>query len=117
MAILLAAIGIYGLLAYAVTLRRREIGIRMALGSSRTRVTRLVLRQAARMVLGGLIPGIAGAWAAAHAVRSFLYGVTALDPLAIVAAAAVLALTAGLAAALPAWRAARVDPMEVLRVE
>jgi ABC-type antimicrobial peptide transport system permease subunit len=67
------------------------------------------------MVLGGLIPGIAGAWAAAHAVRSFLYGVTALDPLAIAAAAAVL--TAGLAAALPAWRAARVDPMEVLRVE
>jgi putative ABC transport system permease protein len=117
MALLLAAIGIYGLLAYAVTLRRREIGIRMALGSSRTRVTRLVLRQAARMVLWGVIPGIAGAWAAAHAVRSFLFGVTALDPLAIAAAAGVLALTAAVAAAIPAWRAARVHPMEVLRVE
>jgi putative ABC transport system permease protein len=117
MALLLAAIGIYGLLAYAVTLRRREIGIRMALGSTRSGVTRLVLHQAARMVLWGVIPGIAGAWAAAHAVRSFLFGVTALDPLAIATAAAVLALTAGLSAAIPAWRAARVHPMEVLRVE
>jgi len=117
MALLLAAIGIYGLLACAVTLRRREIGIRMALGSSRTRVTRLVLRQAARMVLWGVVPGIAGAWFAAHAVRSFLFGVQTFDPLAIGATAAVLAFTAAMAAVVPAWRAARVDPMEVLRVE
>jgi putative ABC transport system permease protein len=117
MALLLAAIGIYGLLAYAVTLRRREIGIRMALGSSRTGAARLVLQQAGRMVLWGVIPGIAGAWAAGHAVQSFLFGVKALDPPAIGASAAVLAATAALAAAIPAWRAVQVDPMEVLREE
>lgn len=117
MALLLAAIGIYGLLAYAVTLRRREIGIRMALGSSRTGVARLVLRQAAYMVLWGVIPGVAGAWAAEHAVRSFLFGVKSIDPLAIVAAVVVLAMSAAIAAAIPAWRAARVHPMEVLRIE
>lgn len=115
--LLLAAIGIYSLLAYAVTLRRREIGIRMALGSSRAHVTRLVLRQAARMILWGFVPGIAGAWLAARAVRSFLFGVRTLDPLTIAAVAAVLAFTAAVAAAVPSWRAARVDPMEVLRVD
>jgi len=117
MALLLAAIGIYGLLAYTVTLRRKEIGIRMALGSSRTGVARLVLKQAGRTVLWGVIPGIAGAWAAEHTVRSFLFGVQALDPLAVGSAAIMLALTAGMAAAIPAWNAARVDPMEVLRIE
>lgn len=117
MALLLAAIGIYGLLAYVVTLRRREIGIRVALGSSRTGVARLVLRQAAYMVLWGVIPGIAGAWAAEHAVRSFLFGVKGIDPLAIVASVVVLAMSAAIAAAVPAWRAARVDPMEVLRID
>ena len=117
MALLLAAIGIYGMLAYAVTLRRREIGIRMALGSSRVGVTKLILSQAGRMVLIGIVPGLAGAWAAGHAVRSFLFGVKPLDPVTLVAAIAVLLLTGVIAAALPAWRAARVDPMEVLRVE
>jgi len=117
MALLLAAIGIYGLLAYTVATRRREIGIRMALGSSRSGAARLVLRQAGRTVLWGVIPGIAGAWAAGHAVRSFLFGVKALDPLAMGTSAAVLAATAVIAAAIPAWRAVRVDPMEVLRDE
>ena len=117
MALLLAAIGIYGMLAYAVTLRRREIGVRMALGSSRLGVTRLVLRQAGRMVLIGIIPGLAGAWAAGHAVRSFLFGVKPLDPASLAAAVAVLLLTGTMAAALPAWRATRVDPMEALRTE
>ncbi|MFT4113925.1 ADOP family duplicated permease [Silvibacterium sp.] len=117
MALVLAAVGIYGMLAYTVNARRREIGVRMALGSSRTGVSRLVLQQAARMVAWGLVPGIAGAWAAEHAVRSFLFGVKPLDPLALAGTAAVLAMTAAVAAALPAWRAARVDPMEVLRVE
>lgn len=117
MALLLAAIGIYGLLAYAVTLRRREIGIRMALGSSRAGVARLILQQSGRMVLWGVIPGIAGALAAEHALRSFLFGVRDLDPVAITMSAAVLAATAAIAAAVPAWRAVRIDPMEVLRVE
>lgn len=117
MALLLAAIGIYALLAYAVTLRQREIGIRMALGCSRTGVTRLILGQAARLVLWGLLPGIAGAWVAEHAIRSFLFGVKALDPLALGTSVALLAATAAIAAAVPAWRAAQVDPMEVLRIE
>jgi len=117
MALFLAAIGIYGLFAYAVTLRRREIGIRMALGSSRTGITGLILSHAGRLLFWGLIPGIAGAWLAGHAVRSFLFGVKALDPPAVIASAALLALVAALAASVPAWRAARVDPMEVLRAE
>ncbi|WP_446743109.1 FtsX-like permease family protein [Silvibacterium acidisoli] len=116
-ALVLAAIGIYGMLAYTVNSRRREIGVRMALGSSRTGVSQLVLRQAARMVAWGLIPGIAGAWAAEHWVRSFLFGVKPLDPLAVTLSAAILGLTAAIAAAVPAWRAAKVDPMEILRVE
>ena len=117
LALLLAAIGIYGILAYAVTLRRREIGVRMALGSSRTGVTRLVLRHAGRLVLIGIPPGLAGAWAAGHTVRSYLFGVTPLDPATLAAAAALLLLTAAVAAALPAWRAAQIHPMEVLRLE
>ena len=74
-ALILSSVGIYGVLAYSVALRRREIGIRMALGSTRTAAAGLVVRQAGKMVLLGLVPGIAGAWAAGHAVRSFLYGV------------------------------------------
>ena len=116
-ALLLAAIGIYGMLSYAVTLRRREIGIRMALGSSRSGATQLVLRQAGRMVVAGVLPGLAGAWAAGHAVRSFLFGVQPLDPAALLEAVAVLLLAGVVAAALPAWRAARTEPSEVLRQE
>jgi ABC-type antimicrobial peptide transport system permease subunit len=117
MALILAAIGIYGILAYTVNTRRREMGVRMALGSSRPGVARLILLQAARMVAWGLVPGVLGAWAAEHAVRSFLFGVKLLDPPAFVASIAVLAITAAIAAALPAWRAMRIDLMEVLRVE
>lgn len=117
MALLLAAIGIYAMLSYTVTIRRREIGVRMALGSSRSRVTTLVLRQAGWMVLAGVIPGLAGAWAAGRAVRTLLFGVKPLDPKSLVTAIAVLLLTGMVAAVLPAWRAALVDPMEVLRIE
>ena len=116
-ALLLSAIGIYGVLAYAVTLRRKEIGIRMALGSSRGSVIQLVMKRAAWMVLFGVLPGLAGAWFAARAVKSFLFGVTALDPITEVTVALVLLLVAALAASIPAWRAARVDPMQALRTE
>lgn len=116
-ALILSAIGIYGVLAYSVALRRKEIGIRMALGCSRARVTRLVLQQAGVMVLFGLIPGAAGAWIAGHAVKSFLFRVKALDPLTLGAVAVVLLLVSAIAAIIPALRAAQVDPIEALRVE
>lgn len=116
-ALALAAIGIYGVLAYSVAQRRKEIGIRMALGSSRAGVTRLVVRQAGAMVLWGLVLGVAGAWPAGRAVKSFLFGVKALDAWTLGAAAAVLLLVCAVAATVPAWRAAQVDPMEALRTE
>lgn len=117
MALLLAAVGIYGMLAYAVTLRRREIGIRMTLGSSRSGVTRLILAQAGWLIFAGVVPGLAAALVAGHAVRSFLFGVQPLDPASLAAAVALLLLAGMVAAVFPAWRAARVDPMEVLRTE
>lgn len=117
MALLLAAVGIYGMLAYAVTLRRREIGIRMTLGSSRSGVTGLILAQAGWLIFAGVVPGLAAALVAGHAVRSFLFGVQPLDPASLAAAVALLLLAGMVAAVFPAWRAARVDPMEVLRTE
>jgi ABC-type antimicrobial peptide transport system permease subunit len=116
-ALILSAVGIYGVLGYSVALRRREIGIRMALGSTRAAAAGLVALQAGKMVLLGLVPGIAGAWAAGHAVRSFLYGVRALDAETLVAAGAVLLLASASAALFPAIRAAQVDPVETLRTE
>lgn len=116
-ALVLSAIGLYGVLAYSVTLRRREIGVRLALGSSRASVTGLVTRQAAAMVFFGLIPGLIGAWAAGRAVRSFLFGVQALDPVSLLSAGIVLLIVASIAALAPALRAASVDPVETLRVE
>jgi predicted permease len=116
-ALILSAVGIYGVLAYSVALRRREIGIRMALGSNRQRAAGLVMSQAGRMVLLGLIPGIAGAWAAGYGVRSFLYGVHALDAEAVAGAGAALLLVASVATFVPAIRAAQVDPVETLRTD
>jgi putative ABC transport system permease protein len=116
-ALLLAAIGIYGVLSYTVAQRRREIGIRMALGSSRSGATKLVVRQAGMMVLLGVAIGCAAAWPAGRAVRSFLFGVGALDPWAFSVTAGVLLVVSVIAAMAPAWRAARVNPMEVLRAE
>lgn len=116
-AMILSAVGIYGVLAYSVALRRREIGIRMALGSTRGEAAGLVASQAGRMVLVGLAFGIAGAWAAGRAVQSFLFGVKALDSLTISATAALLLVVSAAAAFFPAMRAAKVDPVETLRAE
>lgn len=116
-ALILSAVGIYGVLAYSVALRRREIGIRMALGSTRLRAAGVVVQQAGKMVLLGLIPGIAGAYAAGYAVRSFLYGVKVFDAEALVGASAVLLLVLSSATLIPALRAAQVDPAETLRTE
>jgi hypothetical protein len=116
-ALLLAAVGIYGVLAYSVAQRKREIGIRMALGSSRAGAMRLVARQAAGMVLAGLALGFAGSWPAGKAISSFLFGVQVVDAPTWIASAAVLLAVCAVAAAAPAWRAAQVDPMEALRME
>jgi predicted lysophospholipase L1 biosynthesis ABC-type transport system permease subunit len=116
-ALLLAAVGIYGVLAYSVTQRTREIGIRMALGSSRARTVSLVLRQIGLTAAAGLLFGMAGVWPAGLAVRSFLFGVRPLDLPTLIVTACLLLLACALAAAAPAWRAARVDPIEALRAE
>ncbi len=116
-ALLLAAVGIYGVLAYSVAQRTREIGIRMALGSTRQGAMKLVLRQAAVMVAAGLAIGFVCAWPAGRAVRSFLFGVKPLDPLTLIATALVLLVVCACAAAVPAYRATQVDPIEALRAE
>ena len=116
-ALALAAVGIYGVLAYSVAARTREIGIRMALGSTRQAAMRLVLRQAAFMVAVGLALGAAGAWPAGRAVRAFLFGVPLMDPFTLAAVTLLLLAVCCFAAAVPAWRATQVDPMEALRTE
>lgn len=116
-ALLLALLGIYGVLAYSVSLRQQEFGIRIALGSDKTSLMRLVARQAALPVLGGIVAGLALAFAATRLVRSLLYETSAADPAAVAASIALLLGAALLAALVPAHRAAQTDPMEVLRNE
>jgi len=117
LALLLAAVGLYGVLAYNVARRRNEIGIRMALGASSPAVLRMVLREAGSLAISGLALGAAGALAAGRLVATFLYGLEPGDPATLIAAVAVLAGVASLAAYLPARRAASVDPMTALRDE
>jgi putative ABC transport system permease protein len=116
-ALVLAAIGIYGVVAFLVTQRTREIGIRMALGARGADVLRLVLRQGMFPVLLGAMAGVLGAVAATKAIRSMLFGVTPLDPVSLAVAPALLAAVALLACYLPARRATRVDPLVALRDE
>jgi len=117
LALTLVSVGLYGLLAYTVARRTKEIGIRMALGAQRRRVVMLVLNGAARLVAIGIVVGLPAAWAASRWVQSMLFGLTPTDPTAIVGATLLLALVAQLAAYLPAWRASRVDPLTALRHE
>jgi len=116
-ALLLALLGVYGVLAYSVSLRQQEFGIRIALGSDKSRLTALVLRQAAWPVLTGAAAGLVLAFVAARWVRSLLYQTQPVDPVAIAGSLALLIGAATLAAVLPARRAARIDPIEVLRNE
>jgi putative ABC transport system permease protein len=116
-AALMAALGLYGVLAHAVTDQRREIGIRMALGARRGDVVSLTLRSALSMLLVGLAGGLAGAFALTRALKSLLYEVSTLDPAAIALACVLMTLVGLLAALIPASRAAGVDPMTVLREE
>ena len=116
-ALLLAALGLYGVLNHGVTQRFREIGVRVALGAQRADIVNLVLGQAGRLLAAGLALGVPIAFGVASLVRSQLFGVPAFDAVAISAALLVLAGSAGLAAYLPAARAARLDPSKTLRYE
>jgi putative ABC transport system permease protein len=114
-ALLLAALGIYGVVAYGVTLRRRELGIRMALGARAGEVRRLVVWQGLRPVALGLMCGMAAALAAGSLVRTLLFGIRATDGLTLASVGAALALVATLACLLPAHSAAGIEPSRVLR--
>ncbi len=116
-ALLLALLGIYGVMSFQVNRRRRELGIRMALGAQRSQIMRLVLRQGARLTVLGLVLGLAGAWGITRLLGSFLVGVSAGDPMTFVGATLLLVTAAVSACWLPARRAARVDPMVALRGE
>ena len=116
-ATLIATCGLYGLMAYAVTQRRREIGVRMALGADRRDVLRLVLTRALRIVVAGLIVGLAGAAGVTRVLQTFLFGVTPTDPIAFTIVTLLLMAVGLMAAWLPARRAARIDPWAALRAE
>ncbi len=116
-AMLLAAVGIYGVIAYSVAQRTREIGIRMALGAQRTDMLRMVLRQSLSVVVVGLVIGLAAAFAATRLLASLLYGVGANDLFTYASVVFLLGATAFLASYIPARRAMKVDPMEALRYE
>ena len=116
-ATLIATCGIYGLMAYAVTQRRREIGVRMALGAEGRDVVRLVLTHALRVVAAGVMLGLAGAVGMTRVLRTFLFGVTPTDPLAFTAVTLALVAVCLTAAWIPARRATRIDPVAALRAE
>jgi hypothetical protein len=116
-AALLTAVGLYGLLACVVAQRRREIGIRMALGAQTADIGILVGRQALAMVAGGIVVGLGAAAAAARLMRSLLYGVAPSDPRSLVAAAVFVALVAAVAMAIPVARATHIEPAAALRQE
>jgi ABC-type antimicrobial peptide transport system permease subunit len=117
LALILASIGLYGVMALIVTQRTREMGIRFALGASRGDVLWLVLGQGAVLVGIGLVAGLLGAFVASRALRSVLYDVAPLDPAALISALLTLSLVALIACFLPARRASLVDPIEALRME
>jgi len=117
LAVVLALIGIYGITAYAVTQRTRELGLRMAIGARPAEVVGLLLKENLWLVLGGLVVGTTGAALATRALRSMLFGVSMLDAITFVGAALVLGGVAMLATYVPARRAARIDPMVALRYE
>jgi ABC-type antimicrobial peptide transport system permease subunit len=117
LALLLASIGLYGIMAYTVARRRNEIGVRIALGAEFGRVVRMVLGEVGRIVIAGVVIGSALSLATARLIKAFIYGMTPTDPATFIGSAALLLAVGILAAALPAWRAARLDPVATLREE
>ena len=117
LSLLLAAVGLYGVLSYLVTQRTTEIGIRIALGARRGHLLQLVMLDGLRPALIGLVLGIAGSVAATQLIRSVLYATRPLDAVVFVSVIATLLLVAAIACLIPAWRAARVDPIQALRAE
>jgi putative ABC transport system permease protein len=116
-ALLITVIGMYGMLAYSVTERTREMGIRMALGAQRGNVLRLVIKQGLRLVAIGVVIGLLGAWGLTRLMSTLLFGVTPTDWVTLVAVVGTLALVALIACYIPARRATRVDPLVALREE
>jgi putative ABC transport system permease protein len=117
LALLLAAVGIYGALSYSVSQRTREIGVRMALGAQTGDVLRMVLAQGLKITLGGIALGFVAALGLSRFISSLLYGVRASDPLTYASVALLLALVALVACFIPARRATKVDPVITLRAE
>jgi predicted permease len=116
-ALFLAMVGLYGLMAYAVKQRTSEIGVRMALGASRTQVLTMVLGDGMKLVISGLIVGLVGALAITRILANFLYNVRPVDPLTFIAVPVLLLLVTTAACAIPGWRAAEVDPIQALRCD
>jgi putative ABC transport system permease protein len=116
-ALVLTIVGLYGVMSYSVVQRTNEIGIRLALGAQSRDVLIMIIKQGSKLIVVGLMIGLAGAFAATRVIASLLFGVTTKDPFTFVAAAVLLAIVALLACYVPAWRATKVDPLEALRYE
>jgi len=115
LALVLSIIGVYGVMSYSVTQRRREIGIRVAVGARLDQILALVLGESLRLAALGVAIGVAASLAAARLLRGLIFGVSESDPMTLVAVAALLVVVTVAASFVPAWRATRVDPMEALR--